>query len=560
MSAQNRLHPLYNALIRPMKCRPFLFLPLVSFLCICSVAAVPEATAQQRGGSLTYAENESVNVFNPYALEQDRGASDRLFTLIYEGLIQYDYDREQARPNLAQSWSSSGDEVVDSITFSLRENVTWHGGEPFTAEDVVFTYNYLINSDAAVNQGARQRYRNLIDRVEEVNEHTVVVHLREPMLNAVQYFQNWVLPAHAFEDNFLPAASGPDLSREPVGTGPYAFVERRLNGNITLERFEDYWGEVANVADMTMSRELDPSTMVIRALGGNLDLIVETPPSQIGRLEQSGEFNLRAYQSLSFHGFGFNHRTEPMNDPTFREALVKATNREQLLRNWFEGKGELLGGPFASGHSFFNPAVEPMPFNPEEAQRMLDGAGYADENGDGFRQMPDGSPLTIQFVTLREEAATSTVHQNVAASFESYAADVGIRVEVNNQMRDNYLTSIFQNHDFDVAWVRWTFDPSYNISSLFHSEQGYRGGNNFVGYENTRVDELLESFQSSKDPEQRRQLMYRIQEIIAEDMPYVFLYTVDNYASMHYSVVMSRIDPYYFFSYFNQWYIDPELR
>ena len=543
-----------------MKFRLSLLLASVFFLYVCSFAVTPEAAAQQRGGSLAYAENESVSVFNPYALEQDRGASDRLFTLLYEGLIHYDYDREEARPNLAQSWSASGDEVVDRITFSLREDVVWHDGEPFTAEDVVFTYNYLINSDAVVNQGARQRYRQLIDRVEEVNKHTVTVHLSEPMLNAIQYFQNWMLPAHAFEDNFLPAAGGPNLSREPIGTGPYAFVERRLNGNITLERFEDYWGDVAKVADITMSRELDPSTMIIRAIGGNLDLIVETPPSQIGRLEQSGEFSLRAYQSLSFHGFGFNHRSEPMNDSAFREAIVKATNREQLLRNWFEGKGELLGGPFASGHSFFNPAVEPLPFDPAAARRILDEAGYSDENGDGFRQMPDGSPLTIRFVTLVEEAATSTVHQNVASSFETYAEDIGVRVEVDNRIRDEYLTSIFRDHDFDMAWVRWTFDPSYNISDLFHSEQSNKGGNNFVGYENPRVDELIESFGSAEDPEQRRQLMYRVQEIIAEDAPYVFLYTIDNYASMHYSVVMSRIDPYYFFSYFNQWYIDQELR
>jgi len=543
-----------------MTFRLSLLLTSMFFLYVCSFAVTPEAAAQQRGGSLAYAENESVSVFNPYALEQDRGASDRLFTLLYEGLIHYDYDREESRPNLAQSWSASGDEVVDRITFSLREDVVWHDGEPFTAEDVVFTYNYLINSGAVVNQGARQRYRQLIDRVEEVNKHTVAVHLREPRVNAVQYFQNWVLPAHAFEDNFLPATGSPDLSREPIGTGPYAFVERRLNGNITLERFEDYWGDVAKVADITMSRELDPSTMIIRAIGGNLDLIVETPPSQIGRLEQSGEFSLRAYQSLSFHGFGFNHRSEPMNDSAFREAIVKATNREQLLRNWFEGKGELLGGPFASGHSFFNPAVEPLPFDPAAARRILDEAGYSDENGDGFRQMPDGSPLTIRFVTLVEEAATSTVHQNVASSFETYAEDIGVRVEVDNRIRDEYLTSIFRDHDFDMAWVRWTFDPSYNISDLFHSEQSYAGGNNFVGYENPRVDDLIESFGSAEDPEQRRQLMYRVQEIIAEDAPYVFLYTIDNYASMHYSVVMSRIDPYYFFSYFNQWYIDQELR
>ena len=540
-------------------CHSSLFAAVLS-LYVFSVVTVPDVSAQQRGGSLTYPEYESVSVFNPYALEQDRGASDRLFTLIYDGLVQYDYDREQARPNLARSWSASEDEVVDRITFSLRDDVVWHDGEPFSAEDVVFTYSYLINSEAPANQGARNRYRRLIDRVEAADAHTVTVYLREPTLGAARYFQNWILPAHAFADNFLPAADGPNLSREPVGTGPYAFVERRLNGNIVLEVFEEHWGDVANVEEVTMRRVLDPSTVGINAIGGNINLIVETPPSQIGLLEQSGEFNLRAYESLSFHGFGFNHRTEPMNDPAFREAIVKATNREQLLRNWFEGKGELLGGPFASGHSFFNPAVEPIPFNPEAARRMLDEAGYLDENGDGFRQMPDGSPLTLRFVTLVEEAATSTVNQNVAASFETYAEEIDIRVEVVNRVRDEYLTAIFRDHDFDMAWIRWTFDPSYNISSLFHSEQSYAGGNNLVGYENPRVDELLESFQAAEDPEQRRQLMYRVQEIIADDMPYVFLYTIDNYASIHYSVVMSRIDPYYFFTYFNQWHIDPELR
>jgi peptide/nickel transport system substrate-binding protein len=309
-----------------------------------------------------------------------------------------------------------------------------------------------------------------------------------------------------------------------------------------------------------MRRVLDPSTMVFRALGGNIELIVETPADQIARLEQAAEFNLEVYQSLSFNAFGYNNAHPILQEKQVRRALTHAVDRDEMLRNWYEDKGTVIGGPFVPGHPFYNPSVEPLAYDPAQARQLLSQAGYVDRDGDGIRETSAGEDVSFRLVTLIEEAATATVKQNVAESYVDYLREVGVRVEVVNQVKDKYLESVFRKKDFDIAWVKWEFDPSYDIASLFRTESNNPGGDNIVNYSNPKVDELLQEYVEADDPERRRQIMYNTQQIIAEDSPYTFLYTVDNYATMHFSIVSTRVDPYYFFSYYDSWYIAPDFR
>jgi peptide/nickel transport system substrate-binding protein len=521
-------------------------------------------TSDKYGGRLTYAEKESVNEFNPYQLQEPRPASDRLFTLIYGTLVSYDYVREEVVPGLATDWTVSpkGAPAAERITFELREGVRWHDGEPFTTEDVSFTYQYLVGVRAGSNKQALKRFASLVDSVETDTEaSTVTFHLVRPTPEPAQRFSSlWIIPEHKFNDKYVPKRKGKSLGENPVGTGPYQFVERKLNGDIELTAFKGYWGTGPYIADTGMRRVLDPSTMAIQAIGGSIQLIIETPPDQIGRLEQSGRFTLKNYQSLSFNAFGYNNNDPILGRRKVRRALTRAVDRKSLLEQWHANKGTVIGGPLVPGHPYYNPDVQPREHNPEKARTLLSEAGCKDRDGNGIRETADGEELRFQLMTLKPKAAQSTRRQNVAQSYASQLKEVGVEIEVVTRVKSNYLNSIFQKKNFDIAWIKWEFDPSYDISSLFLSGNNVSGGDNVVSYSNQKVDKLIRSFREATDPAAKRNYMYSIQEIIHEDVPYTFLYTIENFAAISLGVISTRIDPYYFFSYYNNWYIDPAIR
>lgn len=523
-----------------------------------------QTSSDKYGGRLTYAEKESVNEFNPYQLQEPRPPSDRLFTLIYGTLVSYDYVREKVVPGLATDWTAFPRDAsaAERITFELREGVRWHDGEPFAAEDVAFTYQYVVGVRAGSNEEALKRFAPLIDSVQiDTGANTVTFHLVSPTPNPAQRFSSlWIIPEHKFNDKYVPKKGERSLGEKPVGTGPYQFVEKKLSGNIELTAFKEYWGTGPYIADTGMRRVLDPSTMATQAIGRNIQLIVETPPDQIGRLEQSGRFTLKNYQSLSFNAFGYNNNDPILGRRTVRRALTRAVDRKSLLKQWHANKGTVIGGPLVPGHPYYNPDVQPREHDVEKARILLSEAGCEDRDGDGVRETAGGKELRFQLVTLKPKAAQSTRRQNVAQSYASQLKEIGVEIEVVTRVKANYLSSVFQEKDFDIAWVKWEFDPSYDISSLFLSGNNTSGGDNIVNYRSQKVDKLIRSFRRADDPEAKRNYMNSIQKLIHEDVPYTFLYTIKNFSAINVKVIHTRIDPYFYFSYYNKWYIDPGIR
>ena len=534
---------------------PTFLLLLIAWAGIAGITGPAQAQdGSKYGGAVTYAEGESVNVFNPYQVTEERGVSDRLFTLLYDSLVEYDFDSERTVPALATSWTPRGDAPTDEITFQLRD-ADWHDGEPFTADDVKFTFDYI--QQAGSNADATQRVASLIESVEAdwINS-TVTFQLRREVPQVAQRFAGfWIIPEHRFNDQMLPA--GTPLRDEPVGTGPYQFIDRNLNGRIDLQAFEGYWEEDSPyIAETKLKRILDPTTMFQQAVGGGIQLIIETPPTQIGQLEASADFDLRVSPSLSFDAFAYDNAHPILGQKTVRRAFTYAVDRETILRNFYADKGTALGGPLVPDHPFFNPDVQPLPYDRARARQLLDQAGYRDRDGDGVRETQNGEPLSFEVVTLVEEAAVSPVNQNVAESYANALEAVGVEIEIVPQVKEEYLNTVFDGQDFEIAWVRWEFDPSYDISTLFMTG----GKDNITAYRNDQADRLFEAFQSADDPEARRSRIYDVQTILAEDMPYTFLYTVENYTAINLKIISGRIDPYYFFSYYDDWYIAPEFR
>ncbi len=500
-------------------------------------------------GELEYAESESVKGLNPYRLETARGVTDRLFSLLYEGLLFYDYDLERYVPRLAVGYTIENDQLV---TFKLRPGVHWHDGVPFTAQDVQFTFDYIKRLSP---EQVRRPYVNLT--VEVVDALTVRVAFERPVADVLQFFDAWILPAHRFR-NFTPVPDHPPLAEYPVGTGPYRFRRQSIEGHVSLEMNAEYWGEPGRIRGVKMNKVTDPSQMVLSAMYGNHRLMIQVPPHQLSTLEALKTFNIELYPSFTIYGFAYDCRHPILKDPRVRRALSYATDRQTMLDQWFNGKGHLIATPFNHASPYFDPTVKPLPHDPAQARALLHDAGFADRNGDGVLEAPDGQPLRLRLVNYVEQAATATTNQNLAASYQNNLAAIGVAVTLIDLPLEAYRKRLFKDHDFDVALVQWTFDPIYDVTDLF--ESGAVGGNNIVRFSDPRVDGLVARFQQERDPEIRLGLMRDLQAILAEAQPYTFVLSIDKHAALHRSLAGYRIDPYFFFSFFNRWYFPEDFR
>lgn len=498
-------------------------------------------------GTLTYSETNLIMSMNPYKVKVPRGESERMFSLIYEGLVRWDYEAERMMPVLATTCSLSPDQR--SLTFHLRTDTRWHDGAPFTADDVVFTYNFA-RSPATESDAVRESFA-FIDRIEAPDPHTVVFHFVRPSPDAIFVFDTWIIPAHLFQNNL--ERRGNELSRKPIGTGPYKLVTKGL-GTVELAVNEDYHGQVGYLQRAVMQHELDPTRLADGLLTGDTDLIISVPTRDISKLgRQQAQIRLEPYQSFSFDAFAYNLRHSVLSDTQVRRAMTMGLDREHLLVQNYYGKGQVIGGPFVPNTHYYDQDLTPLPYDPDQARRLLNEAGYVDSDGDGVRER-GGRPLQFRLVTLVENVAASTKNAEVAASFADAMAGLGIEIEIVHLNVDQYTIALFEAGDFDIAWIKWVFDPTYDITRLFTQSGISKGGYNFIHYQNAEVEEIVAKFRQAEEAGERIDLMQAVQRMIRDEVPYTFLYTVDAYAAYNRRFRL-RIDPYYFFSFFNEWYV-----
>ncbi|MCK5145827.1 hypothetical protein KAR48_03675 [bacterium] len=530
-----------------------------------SLLYMPVLTAQdisQRyGGDLNYAENIEPHTLNPYERVKPTDVTDHLYAMFYERLVRYDFYKNKTFAVLAQSWEVSSDNK--SIIFYLRKNVRWHDGMLFTAHDIKFTYDYI---KARAQHRSVNTYKSkslgFIDEVIFVDDYTIQFTFTESQTDAANQFDFWIIPRHRFTSQFLPKTDKSGrLSVFPIGTGPYCFFKQTLDKNISIKVNKNYWGDKGHIERIRMWHVPDQTTMINRLLMGGVKLILETPPRELARVHNSGDYKTQAYDSFRIHALAYNNRNPILKNKLVRQAMTFATNRPRLLKEWYADKGEVLFGPVVDAHPYFNDNLTPRPNNLNETRRLLDAANLKDNDGDGIREdVSSQKALTFELVYPVSSVATETATQSIIESYATWMKEIGIKIIQRPMVMDKYLDRLFKAHEFDIAFIEWTFDSSYDITSLFHSKETEPGDDNFINYSNIRVDQLITEYSSSADKEVRRACMNSIQEVLYEDCPYTFLYNVDNYASIHFSINNAVIDPYYFFTFLPQWYIPEEFQ
>lgn len=499
------------------------------------------------GGTLNYGEYGRPATLDP--ITSNDMISLRITELLFNGLVGIDA-KQQIVPELAERWEIAED--GRRYTFFLRKDVFWHSrdGEkpmPFTADDVVFTYNVIMHPNTITPLKVRNEF---IESVTKSDDHTVVFTLKRPILNALAKFSFKIIPKHGPQNTEFLTREDPFV-QHPIGTGPYMLKNVTADREAILVANEKYFKGRPHI-DKFIARPFADQNIMGQALMFNaIDMIVLVNHRDIPQLQGDKRFVLQPYNALSYSFFGFNLRNRMLADKRVRQAFTYAVNRKEMLDSFFQGQGTIISGPYAPGSWAYNLDVQPLPYDPQKATELLREAGFT--KGDGGIMEKDGSPLTF---TLKVPIAKeSEAVKRVVLAFKNYLSKVGVQIEPEFQEWLSWKEDIFLRHDFDIMFASWVFDDSADISSLFHSAEIGPWKNNFGAFSNPEVDGLIVESKLTLDHEKRRTINRKLHEIIAEENPYTFLWTLTNYAGYNKKLRRVAIHPYKFFSFADGWYI-----
>ncbi len=417
--------------------------------------------------------------------------------------------------------------VALEIVFQLRHGVTFSDGVPMTADDVVWTFDWIMNPQ--VNAPRERAYYQKIKSVEKLGDYEVVFKFREP------YFESFglaggisVMPRHFYE-KYTPEQfnTSPGLL---LGTGPYAMVNPtgwRPGDQIEVVRNERYWGEPATFDRLIWFQvEADAASMTMFK-NGEVDLFGATP-EQYQLLKQDQEVMKRS-QSFEYEspisGYSYiawnqkrDGKATRFADKRVRQAMTMLTDRQRIIDELFLGYGKVADGPFTHLGKQAAPDVSPHPFNPDKARALLKEAGFEDRNGDGVIESPTGEP----FIFKLSYPSSSDLYQRIVLFLKDTYARAGITLEPDPQDWP-IIVERLNKRNYDAITLGWTGGIETDIYQMFHSDQTRDGGDNIMSYVNPELDRLIDAARSTVNEEARMPLWHQAHRILHEDQPYTFM-------------------------------------
>jgi len=445
-------------------------------------------------------------------------------TFIGYWLVGYVYDSLFARapdlsivPALATEAVPSEDGLSWQIT--LRDDVAWHDGEPFTAEDVVFSYNFLKDAGRAPNLAA-------VESVEASGDHDLTITLSEP----VPFFLSeglagyYILPEHIWRDQD-PVSGELSLFQGQIGTGAFSLQEVIPGEFYTFKANPDYFRGEPSV-DTIIAKIVKDRTQQFNQLqtGVASAVLSSVPPAQVQQLEGSDDIALAKGSDFFNYVFYMNGSRPPFDQTEVREAISKAIDTKSLVEIIFLGEGVEL--PISWYHPDLPWAINiPHEFDPDAAAALLEAAGLVDSDGDGIREY-EGEPTSYEILC----DVNSPVEIRSTELIVGWLADIGLGASQKCLDIDTSVTLIWPNFvavanpDYDMAIWGWSSGVQFQrgfLRGLLDGDFGATGWGNLTGIADPILDELMAEYVSNPDPERTEELAVQIQERIAENLPFI---------------------------------------
>jgi peptide/nickel transport system substrate-binding protein len=430
--------------------------------------------------------------------------SEHLHALIFDSLVAHD-DQMNIIPDLADTWATP-----DSLTyvFHLRHGVKFHDGRAFTSADVKFTFDSILSG--AVLSPKRGTFP-MVKSIEAPDAYTAVFHLSEPFSS---FLWNLTRPGIGI----VPAGSGKEEARSPIGTGPFRVVSVEQDEEIVVERNADYFGGAPKIERVRFRIVPEAIVRALELRKGSADVggVGSLTPDMVLALTKQPEILAEEQPGTQFAYIAFNFDDPILAHREVRQALAYATDRATLIRYLLRGEARAASSLLPPNHWAFEPNVRQYGYDPAQAEKLLDAAGYA-RGADGVR-----IHLTLKTST---EESTRLLGEALADQW----GKIGVALQLKPLENATFVSDIgrgsFQLYTF--RWVGANNDPDI-FRYVFSSKRMPPDGANRGHYRNPALDALIDQQRVEMDLAKRKALLSQIQKIVASDEPYINLWYMDN--------------------------------
>jgi peptide/nickel transport system substrate-binding protein len=419
-----------------------------------------------------------------------------------------------------------------SVTFHWNPRLSWSDGQPLTADDSVFAYE--LAKAAPPNDEARDRLAQMV-AYERVDDHTTRAVLRPDLITPAFFLSYWTpLPRHLLKGIDPAKVHQSDFARKPIGYGPYV-IESRDDHTITMVRNEHYFGSPPAAKNLTITFLPNVDVLHANLLNGNLDVIATDRPQveQLATFDQDqkdGRLRVVYVPNPIWEHIDFNLDVPQLQDIRLRRAIALGANRQAMVDKLLGGHTPVLASWVLPGQPEAAPSdqITHYDYNPDEARKLLDEAGYADADGDGIRASPDGLTLTFQLLTTDG----APIRQQLAGMFQQDMKAIGVDIQPLPVPADQLFAPdgpLFQRQ-FDLALFGWIAgaDPGglqlWGCDAVPSPENGW-AGNNFAGWCFRDANRAIREAVTTLDPEQRRAAYTRQQQLWTQELPSLPLFT-----------------------------------
>jgi len=462
------------------------------------------------GGTLVFGRGGDSTSLDPSRTTE--GETFKVTKNIFETLLTFEDEGTAVEPGLAKDWDTSEDGLT--YTFELEEGITFHDGTDFNADAVVDNFERWAAGDEdkfpyynTMFGGFEGDEGHVIESVEAEDDYTVVITLKRPQ---APFLKNLAMDMFAISSPTAIEEHGDDdYERNPVGTGPFQFVEWKPNDSITIEKYDEYWKDGLPKLDTVVFRSIPDNAARLNALdAGEIDLADGINPSDGESIENNPDLQLFERPSMNVGYLGLTVTREPFDDKKVRQAMNHAIDKQAIIDAFFEGRADIAVNPIPSSIEGYNDEIEGYDYDPEKAKELLDEAGYED----GFEMELWAMPVPRPYMPDGEKVA-EVIQKNLD--------DVGITAEIVSHEWATYL-ELASKGDADAFMLGWTGDNGDADNFIYALlDEDNIGSNNYTYFKNDEMHDLLIEAQTEVDEEKRIELYKESQEIIHEEAPWV---------------------------------------
>jgi peptide/nickel transport system substrate-binding protein len=455
-------------------------------------ATWPRASYSANAERLIILSSVSLSSLDPYGSSSSPEYG--IWNHMAESLAEVDYTKMDYVGVLAESWEFQGKNWI----FHLRKGVRFHDGSPFTAKDVIHSYQTILN-----HKKSPQRYALTdITEMKAADDHTLVLTTKDPTAVMIDRLTNRNIFSKAAADKY-----GSDVQQHPTGTGPYKFVSWQRDGQLVLTRNDDYWGPKAAIKEVITKKVAEDAARVSGLLAGQGDVINNVPVEEVARIEGNPRTRIERAQGQRMYFLALNPVFKPFDNKLVRQAFNYAIDPSVIIKHIYEGNGYVMNGPVASNVIGADPNVKRYPLDVTKAKELLAKAGY-----------PSGVDVKLYLAPDRYPKARE-VCQVIADQLQK----AGIRTELVVQ-------------EFPIWWGQegvnggklpfyYVGRPAVDADTVY--EQYFRSGvTKRIEYKNPEFDKLIDEEQVTGDMKKRTELLRQAGRILMEDVPFVPLYTL----------------------------------